>query len=295
VIAPFISTSLADKFGEGEFRNVSAAERLSAMLIGHVMSQDSLGRTPLHLAAESGNKDVPEILLRWGATVWTKDHRGRDPLHLAAKNGHYDIVARLIEPDETRYGDHGFTALHLAAENNHAAVTKLIAEREPSLVDPPCAHGHTALYYTIKSCSEEVVNILPEHNASVKTVGRNNMTALHAAARFNAPIALVSALVAAPGADVNAADFHHATPLHEAARAGHPEVLSLLLQFAADVVRTTKLGSNALHCAASGGHKILGKGRRSKNPRKKPPRPDCAASCGFQWALLVFKGVDKGE
>jgi len=56
----------------------------------------SLGMTPLHWAADNGNKEVVELLLAKGADVNAKADNGNTPLHLAIHKGNKDIVKLLI-------------------------------------------------------------------------------------------------------------------------------------------------------------------------------------------------------
>ena len=58
---------------------------------------DIYGRTPLHLAAGNGRKEVAQILVESGAEVNVADGDGRTPLHWAAKRGHKEVAQLLIE------------------------------------------------------------------------------------------------------------------------------------------------------------------------------------------------------
>ena len=54
------------------------------------------GLAPLHLAAESGNTPVLELLLSKGGDLDAKSKSGQTALHLAAKGGHEECVKILI-------------------------------------------------------------------------------------------------------------------------------------------------------------------------------------------------------
>lgn len=64
----------------------------------------------------------------------------------------------------------------------------------------------------------------------------------------------VRALLASPNVDVNGLDEHGNTPLIEAARSGHDEVVTALLIAKADMKTTNDEGKTALMLAAEGGH-----------------------------------------
>jgi ankyrin repeat protein len=64
----------------------------------------------------------------------------------------------------------------------------------------------------------------------------------------------VKALLASPNVDVNGVDEHGNTPLIEAARFGHDEVVTALLIAKADMKAKNDEGKTALMLAAEGGH-----------------------------------------
>lgn len=64
----------------------------------------------------------------------------------------------------------------------------------------------------------------------------------------------VRTLLASPNADVNGVDDHGNTPLIEAARFGHDDVVTALLIAKADVKAKNDQGKTALMLAAEGGH-----------------------------------------
>lgn len=64
----------------------------------------------------------------------------------------------------------------------------------------------------------------------------------------------VRALLASPNVNVNGIDEHGNTPLIEAARFGHDEVVTALLIAKADVKTKNDEGKTALMLAAEGGH-----------------------------------------
>ena len=64
----------------------------------------------------------------------------------------------------------------------------------------------------------------------------------------------VRTILSSPGADVNARAETGETPLIEAARFGHDEVVSALLSSGADVKAKDRQGKTALMYASEGGH-----------------------------------------
>ncbi len=64
----------------------------------------------------------------------------------------------------------------------------------------------------------------------------------------------VKSLLTSPNVDINGRDEHGNTPLIEAARFGHDEVVTALLVAKADVNAKNNQGKTALIVAAEGGH-----------------------------------------
>ena len=64
---------------------------------GHrVGARDQAGNTPLHLAAEAGNKEAARVLVHSGAPSQERNTAGLTPLHVAAKQGHAGVAAVLL-------------------------------------------------------------------------------------------------------------------------------------------------------------------------------------------------------
>ncbi|KAJ5485843.1 hypothetical protein N7530_000143 [Penicillium desertorum] len=78
----------------------------------------SKNSTPLHLAAESGEKGVVQSLLRRGADPKKKDSDGNTPSDLARLNGHAAIENLFLEASKNASNDEeteeGRTAVHMA-------------------------------------------------------------------------------------------------------------------------------------------------------------------------------------
>lgn len=84
---------------------------------------------------------------------------------------------------------------------------------------------------------------------STLKISKNGVTLLHLAAAFKR-FQLAEMLILA-SADLNAHDFLNATPLHYAAYAGAPEIVSLLLENGANPKLTDTDGHHTAHYAQS--------------------------------------------
>ena len=88
--------------GGGDIHNAAKAgdlEKVKALLKDHpdlVFNKDNDGRSPLHWAANSGHKDVVELLLTNKAEVNAKDNNGGTPLLYATAGNRWNVAQLLL-------------------------------------------------------------------------------------------------------------------------------------------------------------------------------------------------------
>ena len=114
----------------GENPMLIAAQSASAVMIHSLYSRNLAwvnskgkgGRTPLHVAAENGCKDVCEALLQHGAQAEARDENGRTPLFCCAENaqeGSLECMKVLLEFCKSTIdvkNNAMLTPLHVAAQ-----------------------------------------------------------------------------------------------------------------------------------------------------------------------------------
>jgi len=98
----------------------SQQEKMVSFLIAQKHARDpvdTLGATPLMLAAESGNLSIVKMLHEAGANINAQDPNGYSCIMAAAKNNHLPIVQYLVEnrADIMAKDKNQFSALHHAA------------------------------------------------------------------------------------------------------------------------------------------------------------------------------------
>ncbi|HEY6273756.1 MAG TPA: ankyrin repeat domain-containing protein [Terriglobales bacterium] len=122
------------------------------------------GKTPLHLAAESGRKDIAELLLTKGAAANLTDHHGRTPLHLAALGDHKEMAELLLahQADANAKATGGKTPLHSAAQTGSTSVAKLLLANNAE-VDAR-VQGQTPLHF---AADEHTAALLLANQADV--------------------------------------------------------------------------------------------------------------------------------
>ncbi len=91
-------------------------------------ARDSVGRTPLHIAAIYDNAEVAELLLAKGAAVDANNNDTLTPLHAVAMAGSRTVAEILINKgaDINARGRNGNTPLHLAAYAGHKDVAEYL-------------------------------------------------------------------------------------------------------------------------------------------------------------------------
>ena len=85
----------------------------------NINAQDSMGRTPLHRAADKSNPALVDLLLKKGADPTIKNKLGQIPLHNAAMRDDLKVVM-LLNANNTHINaqdDKGLTPLHWAVWN----------------------------------------------------------------------------------------------------------------------------------------------------------------------------------
>jgi ankyrin repeat protein len=148
-------------------------------------------------AAEDGNRDLAEALLRHGATVDLRDRGWRTPLMMACVGGHESVVDLLLKAKprlDTKCG--GQTAMMMAAEYGYVGVVRKLLDAGAN-VDVRSHSGMSAISYAVSTRSNhsETLSVLLEAGCQVD--GRD----LHVPVA-NRDSEMVSKLVA-KGADVN--------------------------------------------------------------------------------------------
>jgi len=155
---------------------------------------DSLGETPLHVAAMRGYRGIASLLLENGANLNAGDVRGLTPVHMAAWRGNRDMVDLLLNhgADMNARDKDGLTPMHTAALDGR----------------------------------KEIVALLIGKGADVNVKSNKSLTPLHVAALSGNRETV--ALLIDKGADVNARSADGLTPLDIASQQDHQEVALLL-------------------------------------------------------------------
>ncbi len=186
---------------------------------------DTMGRTPLHLAAISGNFKAVKMLLSSRAyDVNTQDDSGKTPLHYALKNNKFELASILLDHGAdfakqskslktgadycyTLFRDHGSESeiqfRHFTQKHRHLLCAAMLKDGRHML--------HTASYWD----DTGTVRTLLDSGAGVSVRDDKGRTPLHFCFLNDDRAALRTAqtLVEHDG-DINARDQDEVTPLH---------------------------------------------------------------------------------
>ncbi|XP_071109941.1 uncharacterized protein [Haliotis cracherodii] len=217
-----------------------------------VSTQDDDGKTPLHMAAPRGSSETVKLLLDHGADVSTQDKDSKTPLHLAATSGSSETVKLLLAQGahvstKDRNGD---APLHMAAPRGSSETVKLLLNKGAD-VSTQDIFRKTPLHLAVECGSSETVKLLLERGADVSTQDDDGKAPLHLAAKSGRSETVK--LLLDKGADVSAQDGYRRTPLYMAAMSGSSETVKLLLDKGADVSTQDKESKTPLYMAAKSG------------------------------------------
>ncbi|KAI1453509.1 glycerophosphodiester phosphodiesterase GDE1 [Annulohypoxylon moriforme] len=214
-----------------------------------LVSKDSLGRIPLHYAAQFGFVVLCQVIMakmqEWGqfnvedgidAPQW-QDQEGNAPLHLAVIGGH-PLTTKCLLQGENWQGP------------THKEGRK------------PVSKSSAVLALATKSNFVYIIRLLVEAGVDINWQDETGETALHIAARFGhaecAKILLEGS--AEQKANLELAEKSFAwTPLHISAVDGHLDVAQLLVEAGADAGKTDSFGWTAKEHAALRGHLKIAK------------------------------------
>ncbi|KAM9842583.1 kinase D-interacting substrate of 220 kDa B isoform 2-T2 [Aulostomus maculatus] len=247
-------TSLAVQslFGYVEEENL-AAIKAHLDKFRDVDSRSDNGQTPLMVAAEQGNLEIVQELIRRGANVNLDDVDCWTALISAAKEGHIEVVRELLENNANlEHRDMGgWTALMWAAYKGRTDVAQLLLEKGAN----PNITGQYSVYPIIWAAGRghaEIVHLLLLYGAKVNCSDKYGTTPLIWAARKGHYDSVVHLL--ANGADVDQEGANSMTALIVAVKGGFTEVVKELLKRNPNVNMTDKDGNTALAIAAKEGH-----------------------------------------
>lgn len=213
-----------------------------------VNARNKNGDSVLYLAVKKNSRSVGELLLSKNADIFATNTDNFSPLRIALAQGG-EVQDWLITSQTLNMTDGaGNTPLHYAAEwNLEDALLGLI--QKGANINAVNSNGESALFAAVKADSTKIINILVENGIVTDT--RSNLTRdhlgntpLHYAVKWNSLNAARS--VISLGFDVNAQNLSGKTALSDTCRSGKKEMAELLISCGANVNASDVSGRSIL-------------------------------------------------
>uniref|UniRef100_A0A452GPY0 K Homology domain-containing protein n=1 Tax=Gopherus agassizii TaxID=38772 RepID=A0A452GPY0_9SAUR len=204
------------------------------------------GHTPLMEAASAGHVEVARVLLEYGAGINTHSNEFKESaLTLACYkgmvfkssfDGHVEVARLLLDSGAqvNMPADSFESPLTLAACGGHVELAALLIERGANLEEVN-DEGYTPLMEAAREGHEEMVALLLAQGANVNRATANNDHTVVSLACAGGHLAVVELLLA-HGADPTHRLKDGSTMLIEAAKGGHTNVVSYLLDYPNNVL-----------------------------------------------------------
>ncbi|XP_077398421.1 histone-lysine N-methyltransferase EHMT1 isoform X2 [Vanacampus margaritifer] len=207
-------------------------------------------RTPLHAAAEGGQKEICHMLVQAGANLETCDEDHRTPLMDACENNHIETVMYLLRAGaNAMHKDvEGFTCLHLAAKSGHYNIVEHLLYTGFVNINCQDDGGWTAMIWATEYKHVNQVKLLLSKGADISIRDKEENICLHWAA-FSGSVEIATLLLEAH-CDLHAVNIHGDSPLHIAARENRLDCAMLFLSRGADASRKNREGEAPSDCCS---------------------------------------------
>src|SRR6266478_2431647 len=194
------------------------------------VTDDDKGETPLHAAAQSGYREIVELLVECGASLDAQNIYQETSLHMACCKGKLDVARFLIESGApvSALDNNGWTPLHTASNCGQLDVVKLLLECGID-INIRGGGGETSLFLASGWGKVDVVRFLIEHAANINMEDNDGWNPLHTPSQ-NGHLDVVRLLIDT-GTPVDIRNMVQAqeTPLALASSSGKVEVGRFLI------------------------------------------------------------------
>jgi ankyrin repeat protein len=192
------------------------------------LAGDFRDRTPAHYAAQHGHLECVRYLVEEkGSPINAADRFGLTLLHVAFESGQKEVVQFLLGRNaEYKVDALGRTPAGAAVEKGQLEILRECPRELLAAVD---GRGRTLLHIAAKKGFVETVDFLKEIDAiDVNALDEAGFSALHYAAEYN-HVGTIRALLSIPGANRGLPDARGDLPIHVAAAVGAAEAVVALL------------------------------------------------------------------
>eukprot|EP00055_Hartaetosiga_balthica_P004582 m.12207 g.12207 ORF g.12207 m.12207 type:complete len:1107 (-) comp3966_c0_seq1:1200-4520(-) len=221
---------------------------------------DNTGRNALLWAVREQNEKVVNLIISMcqsnPAPIQETDRYTDSALHIAVETGNKNIVRALLRTSERRFllsrvNDEEKTPLHVAAMNGNVSIAMLLLKDNHRLMDVGDFENNTALHIAATKGHRNFVRALLDKGATIDSRNDRRWTPLDCAAHGGHNTVVDELLER--DAPVDTVDNNQMTPLHLACERGHVAVIDLLLKYHASLKALNADNHNALDIAVLNG------------------------------------------
>ncbi|XP_071104774.1 putative ankyrin repeat protein RF_0381 [Haliotis cracherodii] len=277
------NTILIDACRNGDLKQVKC---ILSQDTANINTRGENGVTPAMIAAEKGEKDILELLVKKGSDLSLLDEDDNNILHLACKGGHVDIVKYIHSRnivDIDRGGENGYTPLmiavqfgnmdvfsflmrkgadtstgdagdenilHLSCRGGNVEIVNYILKQNIVDINSERYDGMTPLFLTVQLGMRKVFQLLTERGAyAAKTT--DSMELLNYACE-GGDLEIMKRVLNLTNVDINIELWDGITPLLRAAHYGNSELFKFLVTKGANMTMVDSEDENVLHFACRG-------------------------------------------
>lgn len=244
-VQPVIAGEIHEAILQGEYSQV---EQLIAANPELATTPDERDCTPLHYAANNGDLEIAQLILKYEVDLNKKDADGDTPLHWAASTGQSAFLKMLIEngADLNSINDKGWFPIYWAITQGYPEAAGVLLDAGAK-INPKGEDGQRQLFAAARFGMAAIVDHFLEQGADPRGARPDGVTFLHCAAAGGL-IETVRELLNSKH-DPNTQTIFGVAPIHEAAQSGNEQVLRILLRNGAAIDLKTYAGKTAYHFA----------------------------------------------
>ena len=207
----------------------------------------------MYWAAFRGSVPMAELLIQYGVgkhhelRMKSNGERGETSLQESVAPPKVGTPEEHLKVAKLLIEDGAYYDIGSASALNDVARVEALVTEDATLAHKPLEFDMTALHWSARAGAEETSQLLIRHGADVNALNRSHRTPIQLAAEMNQ--ADIVNLLAEAGADLNTQDKKGRTPLHRATYEGKVEAAEALLASGADPSVTNKNGKTAFEIA----------------------------------------------